>query len=550
MTFLKHSVICGDIISDCAKCITFAPRLYLSMNTFSLSESTNNYLAKIVVIGVLLVLIFGVTVFPLFDNQESINVITAAQMLENHNWLRPGAAFPPLNTWLMAFSQKLFGVNEFSARFPAMLFMALTFLTLFFHVNRFDRQLGMAALVVFAGNVAVGLIGNVGLHYSPLLFFVTTMVIGFQRYLIYEQPGWLVLISFMLAMALLTDGPAILIFVLILMIKLTILHPKGRWLLKPRVILSLAIAVLPLVLWVYAVEQQEPGFVMEFIERNGYIWTFTESLSLPFFSHWETLVFVFAFLPFAVFIPRAIFRTAKVFFRKGAPKQFFAIWAISAWIPYIILGGKVAWLSMISFPAFSVIVASIMLDWSRQVKKFSLLFAPVVQASVLGVGLIIASSTMAYLMKPGSWVYIIVPGALLSLGALLLIWKIRRCNAREKFRRWLMYGLISSFAFWFTVPHAFRHHWGVVRYMVKSTKKADHIFVDADEIAKHPSLHVYLMKYVPGKFVIVKEGQSPKQLENAVYIRPLTDNLPEGTRIFSGKISGGVGEVAYGVIKL
>ncbi len=521
------------------------------MSKFSLSDATNNYLSRLSVVGVFLVLLFGMTVFPVFDNQEAINALTAWSVLNEGSWLFPESlAYPPLNIWFLAISQSIFGMNEFGLRFPAVLFMWMTFLTLFFHVNRFDRQLGMATILAFAGNIAVGIIGNVGLHYSLLLFFMTTMVIGVQRYLIYEQRGWLVLIGFMLALALLTEGPAVLIYVVLLFVLLILFFPKGTWLLKLRVWLTLILSTVPLILWMIAAEQQSPGYVMNFIEENGYIWTFSDSLSLPFFSHWEMLVLLFAFLPFVVFVPRAIIRTVTVATRRGAPKQFFALWAISAWLPYIILGGKVAWLSVLSYPAFSVIIGSLVLDWSRQVKRFKKLFAPVAQSVVLAVALVIATSTSAYLMKYGSWFYLFIPTGLLSLGALAIIWRHERINARVKFRRWLVYSLVGTLTFWISVPHAFRHHWGAVKYMTKSLKEFDVVYVSQNELEKHPSLEVYLIKYMDNRYTILERNEAPMPSadQTAAYIVPLEEG--QANIVFKGKLSGGVGEVAYGIKKL
>lgn len=518
------------------------------MNTFSLSDATNNYLSRISIFGVFIVLVFGMTVFPIFDNQEAINALTALSIRNDGSWLVPeGHIYPPLNVWIIALSQSIFGMNEFALRFPAAIFMWMTFLTLFFHVNRFDRQLGMATLVVFAGNIAVGIIGNVGLHYSPLIFFMTTMVVGVQRYLIYEQRGWLVLIGFMLSLALLTEGPSVLIFVALLFILLIVFFPKGTWLLKARVWFTLILSAVPLALWMYKAEQHTPGYIMEFIEKNGYIWTFSDSLSLPFFSHWEMLVLLFAFLPFVVFVPRALLRTITVATRRGAPKQFFALWAISAWLPYIVLGGKVAWLSALSFPAFSVIIGSLLLDWSRQVKRYPRLFAPIAQSVLLGLALLISTSTSAYLMKSGSWLYILIPAVLLALGALVIAWRLEYSNARDKFRRWLLYGLVGTLAFWIAVPHAFRHHWGAVKYMTKSLKQYDVVYVSRAELDRHPSLEVYLHKYMNNRFTVLgnMEAPMPPADVSAAFIVPLETDKAD--IIFTGKLSGGVGEVAYGI---
>lgn len=524
------------------------------MKKFSISESTNNYLSKVAVFGVFLSLVLGLTTFPIFDNQEAINILVAQNILTTGEWLVPeGLQHPPLFHWFLAWSIKMFGIGEFSARIFSALFMFFTYLTLFFHVNRFDRQLGLMTLIVFAGNLAVGLIANVGLHFSMLLFFSTTMVIGIHRYILYQRPGWLVLISFMLSLALLTEGPAILPFVAIFSLVLGFIHPKGIWVFKLKVLFSLLMALVPFLLWCYVAETRSPGYVLDFISRNGYIWTFKETLDIPFFRWREMLILIFAFLPFAVFIPLAILRTVRVFGRKGAPKQFFAIWAICASVPYLVLGGKIAWMAILSFPAFSVIVASIVHDWSRQVRPRAIFLAPIAQSIILGITLIVTSSTMLVIMKKGSWQWIQLPGIILSLGALLILLNIRKSNGREKYRRWWVYGLVATIFFWASVPHAFRHHWGAMKYMVKSTKKKyDVVFVNKNDLDLHPSLHVYLLRYQPENFYILQEDEIPfiSDDSKAAWIQPVVDDMPPGTHIYRGNISGGVGEIQYGVVPI
>ena len=524
------------------------------MKKFSISDSTNNHLSKLAVFGAFLSLILGITTFPIFDNQEAINILTANTILNTGEWIAPdGMQHPPLYLWLLAISIKFLGISEFSVRLLSVIFMFFTYLTLYYHVNRFDRQLGLMTLIVFSGNIAVGLIANVGLHFSLLLFLITTMVVGLHRYVLYQRTGWLVLISFMLSLALLTEGPAVLPFVAILCLTLGFLHPKGIWIFRLKVLLALLIALLPLLIWGYLAESKSPGYVIGFIKRNGYIWTFNETLDIPFFRWSEMLIFILAFMPFVVFIPKAILRTIRVFGRRGAPKQFFAIWAVCASVPYLVLGGKIAWMSLLSFPAFSVIVASIVHDWSRQVKTRAVYFAPLTQAIALGVALIASLSTMAVVMKQGSWMWILLPGIVLSLGALLIIVGIKKSNGREKYRRWWVYGLVATIFFWASVPHAFRHHWGAMKYMVKSTKKTyDKVFVNEQDLLMHPSLHVYLLRYVPNSFEILKLNDIPRvqQNEKAVWIQPVINDMPPGTYIYRGRISGGVGEIAYGLVPI
>jgi hypothetical protein len=68
----------------------------------------------------------------------------------------------------------------------------------------------------------------------------------------------------------------------------------------------------------------------------------------------------------------------------------------------------------------------------------------------------------------------------------------------------------------------------------------------------HPSLHVYLLRYVPNSFEILKLNDIPRvqQNEKAVWIQPVINDMPPGTYIYRGRISGGVGEIAYGLVPI
>ncbi len=75
--------------------------------------------------------------YPLFDWDEINFAEAAREMLVSGNWLQVQINFqpfwekPPLFFWLQAASMKIFGINEFAARFPNALFGLLTLLLLF-----------------------------------------------------------------------------------------------------------------------------------------------------------------------------------------------------------------------------------------------------------------------------------------------------------------------------------------------------------------------------------------------------------------------------------
>ena len=85
------------------------------------------FLAALVLIASVLFLV-GLGGMDLSDPDETFYAETAREMLEDGEWLtpkifdKPQFEKPPLYYWLIIFSYKIFGVNEFAARFPSALF--------------------------------------------------------------------------------------------------------------------------------------------------------------------------------------------------------------------------------------------------------------------------------------------------------------------------------------------------------------------------------------------------------------------------------------------
>jgi 4-amino-4-deoxy-L-arabinose transferase-like glycosyltransferase len=95
----------------------------------------------------------------LFDWDEINFAESAREMLLTGNWLRVQIDFqpfwekPPLFFWFQALSMKIFGINEFAARFPNVIMGIVTLLT-FFHLGKqlVDNRFGMLWVLVYLGS--------------------------------------------------------------------------------------------------------------------------------------------------------------------------------------------------------------------------------------------------------------------------------------------------------------------------------------------------------------------------------------------------------------
>src|SRR4030065_820946 len=99
-----------------------------------------------------LVPIIAITIFvsffrlgsvTLFDVDEAVFAEAAKEMVESGNWITPTYNGenrydkPILFYWLMAASYKVFGINEFAARFPSAIASLLLVLSVFFFIRQF-----------------------------------------------------------------------------------------------------------------------------------------------------------------------------------------------------------------------------------------------------------------------------------------------------------------------------------------------------------------------------------------------------------------------------
>ena len=104
---------------------------------------------------------------PLFDEDEGYYAEVTREMLERGNYVtaylngRPEYDKPILLYWCMAISFKVFGVNEFGARFPSALATLIWALALFFFVRRhLDTHKAFLAALFLISSIQITITGK------------------------------------------------------------------------------------------------------------------------------------------------------------------------------------------------------------------------------------------------------------------------------------------------------------------------------------------------------------------------------------------------------
>jgi 4-amino-4-deoxy-L-arabinose transferase-like glycosyltransferase len=171
-------------------------------------------LALLILSGLLFFL--GLGDMGLTDRDEGRNAEAGREMFESGDHLTPTfngelrVAKPVLLYWLMDRSYRLFGVNEFAARFPSALFgVALILIHYLFLLHQRDQTIALFGALMLLLNLEILGLGRMALTDSVLVFFTTGSLYGLWLGLHGEgrMRRWVWAFYVGMALATLTKGP-------------------------------------------------------------------------------------------------------------------------------------------------------------------------------------------------------------------------------------------------------------------------------------------------------------------------------------------------------
>lgn len=180
-------------------------------------------------IGWILVIFCGSLIFmpflgsvSLFDWDEINFAEAAREMILKGDYLNVQINFmpfwekPPLFFWLQVLSMKMFGINEFGARFPNAVCGILTLMVLY-HMGKklFDHRMGVIWMIVYAGSILPFFYFKSGIIDPWFNLFILTGIYFGASYLVLDERRSLhaMLSGLSIGLAILTKGPvALLLF--------------------------------------------------------------------------------------------------------------------------------------------------------------------------------------------------------------------------------------------------------------------------------------------------------------------------------------------------
>lgn len=267
------------------------------------------------------ILLFHLSATPIYILDEAKNAQCAREMLQRNDWVVPTfngelrTDKPVLHYYFMMAAYKVFGVNEFAARFFSALLGWLTVLFTFLFTRRFTNSVtAFCAAIVLAASTHFLFEFRLAVPDPYLIFFITA---GLFTAFIYLQQGrlnYLIIAAVSFALATLAKGPVALALPGLCLLTWVIIKKKWRFVFTWKMIAVIALIAFITLPWYIAVHNATNGAWTRgfFIDHN------INRFSDPQEGHGGlfilTLIFVIVgLLPFTSFTGEVVKRRSVVF---------------------------------------------------------------------------------------------------------------------------------------------------------------------------------------------------------------------------------------------
>ncbi|MFA5454268.1 MAG: glycosyltransferase family 39 protein [Sulfurimonas sp.] len=229
----------------------------------------------IIILLLITVRVVAIFVIPLADTTEARYGHIAYIMATSNDWITPyfdqNVPFwgkPPFSFWMQAISYKIFGMHDFSARVPSMIFTIFSIGLIFHYLRTFYTfTSALWGVIIYLGFLLVFILSGAILT-DPYLAFATTLsMISFMMVMKNQPSYWGYLFFLGIAIGLLTKGPLTLVLIGGALCLWLLFDPINRFaeLKKLPYIKGGAVALIISLPWYIIAEIKTPGFLNYFI---------------------------------------------------------------------------------------------------------------------------------------------------------------------------------------------------------------------------------------------------------------------------------------------
>jgi 4-amino-4-deoxy-L-arabinose transferase len=277
----------------------------------------NRYRLIIFLLFYFVLSIYPAYITPLFETTEARYGEIAREMIVNHDYLEPrlnGIKHfhkPPLPYWIIGAGIKIFGVNNFGARFfslvAAIISIIFTYRIAGFFLNKDDSI--YAAYIFGSSLLFLGVSKLVSTDIYLTMFVVITQYFYFKQ--IYERKSLVnaILIGLFMGLGFMSKGPIIFLFTLLPYFIAKIFFLEYRKVFDARSIMSGAMVFLLVGLpWYIAVMIKNPELFHYFLKVQTVDRVATDRFNRTEPFYYFFIVLFLSFLPYSIYVFRGLFR--------------------------------------------------------------------------------------------------------------------------------------------------------------------------------------------------------------------------------------------------
>lgn len=356
----------------------------------------------------------------LFDWDEVNFAESSREMIITGDYSRVMVGFkpfwekPPFFFWLQAASMKLFGINEYAARFPNAIFGIITLLTLFY-IGKKERnaRFGLIWAAMYFASILPHMYFKSGIIDPVFNYFIFTGVYFIYRTLksSKHRDRLALYAGSLIGLAILTKGPVgllipLLSFLVFISVKRFKILPK----LREVVLLAVAAAIVSFAWYGFELFRNGPWFLVEFIKYQVQLFT------QPVADHQQPIYYHFVVVLLGCF-PMSVY--ALTSFQKKHVKDDFTRWMmILFWVVMIlftIVTTKIVHYSSLAYLPLSYLAALLFYRAYYKGTKMMLWVKGVYLFIGLLFGVLLTALPLVYLYRENLVPYIDDPFAVAGL---------------------------------------------------------------------------------------------------------------------------------------
>ncbi len=316
------------------------------------------------------------------DPVEANYTLTAREMLEAGDWLSPriyGNYWfdkPAFYYWELMVSYLVFGVGNFSSRFPTVIFALMNAgLTFWLAKRLYGRRVGLAALMIVGTSLEFWYLGKAVITDMTLMFFFNTALtmfcLGFkENNRRFYLPGY-----FFAGLAVLTKGPVGLLLPGLIVSAFLLYRGRFRELLRLKWLSGLAVFALAGCSWYYLMYRQHGmAFLEGFLGVHNYLRATVSEHPRDDVWFYYLLIFLLGFCPWSFM---ALYRLKKNWRRLAGLKLadhtlFLLMWGLIVNIFFQLMATKYLTYTLPALMPWAILTARLLEEKFALVRRTAL----------------------------------------------------------------------------------------------------------------------------------------------------------------------------------